>query len=133
MSGTEEELLAEWHRRLIGDGAPEFTGLGGLIAAAEVAVEDAFLLGRQPAPASTGADYRDALNALLPDGMSLEWVAAEPVIERPAVDARFEAHISRRILKAFRLPHRVVFPTAPSCLNAAYRQRQRNRVKRRLR
>jgi hypothetical protein len=40
-----EQLVAGWDRRLIGDGEPEFTGLGGLIAAADVAVEDTLLYG----------------------------------------------------------------------------------------
>ena len=40
-----EEQVAEWDRRLIGDGEPEFTGLGGLIAATDVKGENALLYG----------------------------------------------------------------------------------------
>lgn len=39
------ELVTAWDRQLIGDGEPEFTGLGGLIAAADAEVENALLYG----------------------------------------------------------------------------------------
>ena len=91
------------------------------------------------------SDYRDTINALLPEGLHFEWAVAEPAVEqRREAAERFAREtrlywsgrpdpVQRQILRAFRVSAKDIGLVQRSAFSPGYRRRQRARVKRRRR
>lgn len=84
------------------------------------------------------APIPEGIGGFLPAGFTLEWRSLAPEPEcalRPAEMARFERKLQRMICRAFRVkPHHIGLGVPRLAIDGhKYRQRQRNRVKRRKR